>query len=63
MACNDIRIKVPVDNKATAGLMKEHGFSVWIEVSDHRIRFDAGQGKALAPDAMQVECDLRLGGT
>jgi 7,8-dihydropterin-6-yl-methyl-4-(beta-D-ribofuranosyl)aminobenzene 5'-phosphate synthase len=60
VACNDIRIKILVDNNAGAGLVEEHGFSVWLEVSGHRILFDTGQGKALAPNAIQLECDLSL---
>jgi len=58
MACNDIRIRILVDNKGSAGLVEEHGFSAWIEVSGHRILFDTGQGKALVPNAAMLGCDL-----
>jgi len=44
MTFNNIIIKILVDNKANAGLMKEHGFPVWIEVSGHRILFDNRSG-------------------
>lgn len=58
MGCTDIRIKLLVDNKSSCGLLEEHGFSAWIEVSDHRILFDTGQGKALVPNAAMLGCDL-----
>ena len=59
MPCNDIQIRIVVDNKGSAGLVEEHGFSVWIEVSGHRILFDTGQGKALIPNAAMLGCDLK----
>ena len=60
MTTNNIIIKILVDNKANAGLIKEHGFSVWIEVSGHRILFDTGQGSSLMPNAAILGCDLRI---
>ena len=42
------RITILVDNKANAGLLAEHGFSVWVEVAGRRLLFDTGQGPALA---------------
>ena len=58
MTCTDIRIRILVDNKACAGLVEEHGFSAWVEVSDHVILFDTGQGKALVHNAEMLGCDL-----
>lgn len=51
-------IKILVDNKSSGGLLEEHGFSVWVEVSGQTILFDTGQGKALAPNAAMLGCDL-----
>jgi 7,8-dihydropterin-6-yl-methyl-4-(beta-D-ribofuranosyl)aminobenzene 5'-phosphate synthase len=62
MVCTDVRIRILVDNRSTGGLVEEHGFSAWIEVDGHRILFDTGQGKALAPNAKLLGCDLsRIG--
>jgi 7,8-dihydropterin-6-yl-methyl-4-(beta-D-ribofuranosyl)aminobenzene 5'-phosphate synthase len=58
MACNDIRIKIVADNTGSTGLVEEHGFSAWIEVSGHTILFDTGQGKALAPNTAAMGCNL-----
>lgn len=51
-------IKILIDNKSSGGLLEEHGFSVWVEVSGQTILFDTGQGKALAPNAAMLGCDL-----
>jgi len=59
MVNNDIRIRIVVDNKGRGGLVEEHGFSVWVEVSGHTILFDTGQGKALLSNASKLGCDLR----
>lgn len=56
----DIRITIVVDNHGCGGLLEEHGFAAWLEVPGHRILFDTGQGKALAPNAAALGCDLRL---
>ncbi len=58
MACSDVRIRILVDNKVSAGLLEENGFSALIEVSGHSILFDTGQGKALTPNAANLACDL-----
>ncbi len=60
MTPKNIIIKIMVDNKANAGLMKEHGYSTWIEVFGQRILFDTGQGKALIHNSAALECDLSL---
>lgn len=60
MACTDFLIRILVDNRAGDGLVEEHGFSLWLEVSGRRILFDTGQGTALAPNAKTLGCDLGL---
>lgn len=55
---SDMRICILVDNKAGDGLVEEHGFSVWLEVSGRRMLFDTGQGKALLPNADTLGCDM-----
>lgn len=58
MAVSDLRIRIVVDNNGNDTLCKEHGFSALIEASGRRILFDTGQGKALAPNAAMLGCDL-----
>jgi 7,8-dihydropterin-6-yl-methyl-4-(beta-D-ribofuranosyl)aminobenzene 5'-phosphate synthase len=60
MKIDNVQISILVDNKAEAGLMKEHGFSIWIEVSDHKILFDTGQGKAFIHNSTALGCNLSL---
>lgn len=60
MTCNNVRIRILVDNKGCAGLAAEHGFAAWIEMSGHKILFDTGQGKALLANAALLGCDLSL---
>jgi 7,8-dihydropterin-6-yl-methyl-4-(beta-D-ribofuranosyl)aminobenzene 5'-phosphate synthase len=63
MTSNNIIIKILVDNKANADLMKEHGFSAWIEAFGHRILFDTGQGTSLIPNAPMLGCNLHYSET
>ena len=42
-----VKTTILVDNQAAAGLVAEHGFSLWIDTGDQRILFDIGQGPAL----------------
>lgn len=58
MASSDMRIMILVDNNSKGGLIEEHGFSAWIEMSGQTILFDTGQGKALSPNAAMLGCDL-----
>ena len=60
MTGNNITIRILVDNKANADLMKEHGFAAWIEAFGYRILFDTGQGKALPHNSAALGCDLSL---
>ncbi|MGV8079274.1 MAG: MBL fold metallo-hydrolase [Syntrophales bacterium] len=53
-----IHITILVDNRATPGLMAEHGLSLWIETGEQRILFDTGQGAALVPNAWALGVDL-----
>jgi 7,8-dihydropterin-6-yl-methyl-4-(beta-D-ribofuranosyl)aminobenzene 5'-phosphate synthase len=47
-----MRIVILADDVAgPRGLLAEHGLSLWLETSDHRILFDTGQGLALAHNA------------
>jgi 7,8-dihydropterin-6-yl-methyl-4-(beta-D-ribofuranosyl)aminobenzene 5'-phosphate synthase len=55
-----IQISILVDNNAKPDLKKERGFSVWIEVSGHRILFDTGRGQALIHYSATLGCDLSL---
>lgn len=55
---SDMRIRILVDNRAGEGLVEEHGFSLWLEVSGRKILFDTGQGKALLPNAAALGCEL-----
>ncbi len=49
-----VKITILVDNNAKTGLVSEHGFSVWIEVSEKRILFDTGQGLAISHNAKKL---------
>jgi len=60
---NRITVKIIVDNKADGRLMKEHGFSAWIEAFGRKILFDTGQGKALIQNSALLNCDLSLADT
>jgi 7,8-dihydropterin-6-yl-methyl-4-(beta-D-ribofuranosyl)aminobenzene 5'-phosphate synthase len=53
------RITVLVENTAYhAGLIAEHGLSVWIETGAHRFLFDTGQGPALGVNARTLGIPL-----
>jgi 7,8-dihydropterin-6-yl-methyl-4-(beta-D-ribofuranosyl)aminobenzene 5'-phosphate synthase len=53
------RITVLVENTAShAGLIAEHGLSVWIETGDNRYLFDTGQGPALGVNASRLGIPL-----
>ena len=53
------RITVLVENAASeAGLLAEHGLSVWIENAHGRYLFDTGQGPALVPNARRLGIPL-----
>ncbi|MCL6582691.1 MAG: MBL fold metallo-hydrolase [bacterium] len=55
MSAGSIKITILVDNTpGRAGLIAEHGLSVWIEAEGRRILFDTGQGKALQENAHQL---------
>lgn len=54
-----IRITVLAENGVGgAGLMAEHGLSLWIEVRGRRVLFDTGQGLVLEHNARQLGIDL-----
>lgn len=55
---SEIGLTILVDNLATEGLRRAHGFSVWIEVARRRILFDTGQGAALMDNAASLGLDL-----
>jgi 7,8-dihydropterin-6-yl-methyl-4-(beta-D-ribofuranosyl)aminobenzene 5'-phosphate synthase len=52
------KVTILVDNLAEPGLLAEHGFAAWIEVSGRRVLFDTGQGAALAENAEKLGVDL-----
>jgi 7,8-dihydropterin-6-yl-methyl-4-(beta-D-ribofuranosyl)aminobenzene 5'-phosphate synthase len=52
------KITVLIDNQASAGLIAEHGFSLWIETAGKRILFDTGQGRAFEKNAGALGIDL-----
>lgn len=52
------RITIVVDNRAAEGLLREHGFSVWVEVAGRRLLFDTGQGGALLGNAEKLGIEL-----
>lgn len=51
-------ITILVDNQAEAGLIGEHGLSLWIESHGVRVLFDTGQGVALVPNSRSLGIDL-----
>jgi 7,8-dihydropterin-6-yl-methyl-4-(beta-D-ribofuranosyl)aminobenzene 5'-phosphate synthase len=51
-------ITILVEDRAKLGLISEHGFSAWIEVSGRRLLFDTGQGGALEDNAHKLNIDL-----
>jgi 7,8-dihydropterin-6-yl-methyl-4-(beta-D-ribofuranosyl)aminobenzene 5'-phosphate synthase len=54
-----VRITVLADNSAgSRGLVAEHGLALWIELGDHRVLFDTGQGLALGHNAGVLGVDL-----
>ncbi len=56
---DDLRITVLVDNTVTrAGLLAEHGLSLWIEAGRRRILWDVGQGEVLRHNAEKMGIDL-----
>lgn len=54
----EIKYTLLVDNQAKEGLVTEHGFAAWISAGDERILFDTGAGRALLPNAEQLDLDL-----
>ncbi len=54
-----VRYTVLVDNQIQGpGLTAEHGLSIWVEVGEERILFDAGRGAALRANARALGVDL-----
>ena len=52
------RLQILVDDQVPAGLISEHGFSLWIEHGSRRLLFDAGLGQAVLANAQALGCDL-----
>jgi len=48
------KLTIVVDNQAAEGLVSEHGFSAWLEITGRRLLFDTGQGAALADNADEL---------
>jgi 7,8-dihydropterin-6-yl-methyl-4-(beta-D-ribofuranosyl)aminobenzene 5'-phosphate synthase len=54
-----LRITVLADDAApAAGLIQEHGLSLWLEADGRTILFDTGQGGALQPNARRLGVSL-----
>ncbi len=58
MKADTTKITIVVDNHAGAGLVAEHGFSLWIETANRHILFDTGQGSACEKNAEALGIDL-----
>lgn len=58
MSLSSLKITLLVDNNASDGLEKEHGFSAWIEAGNRYILFDTGQSGALQANAKQLGINL-----
>jgi 7,8-dihydropterin-6-yl-methyl-4-(beta-D-ribofuranosyl)aminobenzene 5'-phosphate synthase len=59
MSSTRIKITMLAENTAKGlGVIGEHGLAVWIEMSDHRVLFDTGQGMALPHNARKLGVDL-----
>jgi 7,8-dihydropterin-6-yl-methyl-4-(beta-D-ribofuranosyl)aminobenzene 5'-phosphate synthase len=52
-----IRITFLVDNTASRNVLAEHGLSLWIELGDHRVLFDTGQGHVLEHNSRRLDID------
>jgi 7,8-dihydropterin-6-yl-methyl-4-(beta-D-ribofuranosyl)aminobenzene 5'-phosphate synthase len=58
METDTTKITILIDNQAGAGLVAEHGFSLWIETGERRILFDTGQSSAFEKNARVLGIDL-----
>ena len=53
------RVTLVVENTTrSAGLLAEHGLSLWIDTGRHRVLFDCGQGMAMPHNAERLGIDL-----
>ena len=58
MAVTDMNsIRIVVDNEAAEGFVAEHGFSLWIDMGEHRVLFDTGNSGALLPNLDKLGLD------
>jgi len=56
-----VRITVLVDNiTMRARVLAEHGLAFWIEIDDHKILFDSGQGYVILNNAEELNIPLHL---
>ncbi|MCF0177396.1 MAG: MBL fold metallo-hydrolase, partial [Bacteroidales bacterium] len=53
-----MKITVLVENTSAHGLPTEHGLSLWIETSGHKILFDLGQGSLFAENAAALGINI-----
>lgn len=58
MKTDTTKITILIDNQAGAGLVAEHGFSLWIETADRHILFDTGQSSAFEKNAHALGINL-----
>lgn len=55
-----VKKRIRMDNRAKAGCLSEHDFSVWIESKNQKIYFDAGGSDALTNNAERMSIDLSI---
>ncbi|WNO10664.1 MBL fold metallo-hydrolase [Teredinibacter sp. KSP-S5-2] len=56
---SELKITILIDNTVNhAGLLAEHGLSIWIATREQNILFDTGQGLALKHNSKQLKIDL-----
>jgi len=58
MTYTNAKVTILVDNRATEGLVTEHGLSLWIETEGKHILFDTGQGSALENNSRELGIDM-----
>ena len=55
-----MKITALTENTSQAGLPTEHGLSLFIETTEHRILFDTGQSELFAENAKRLKVDLGI---
>lgn len=55
---SELRVTVLIENTAPAGLVREHGLSLWLEYRGRRVLLDAGESGAFLVNAERLGIDL-----